>query len=325
MSKESSKEEILSYLRKGGGFVSGEKLSETLSLSRTAIWKQVQNLRHEGYQVEAHSKVGYRLLEVPDLLLPAEVKNGLKTKAFGQEIHHFKEVSSTIDIAKGLSLKGADTGTVVVAEEQKGGRGRQRRKWYSPKGGIWMSIILRPSISPQEAPLLTLAAACALARTIKANLGLEAKIKWPNDVLVSGKKVAGILTEMDAEPDRIIFVILSLGINANIRLDSLPSSILKEITSLERETKIRINRLDFFQALLEELEQVYLKLEEKEFGQVLESWKRLSITLGRQVKARTPTEEITGRAIGIDGTGALQIKLPEGKIRTVAAADMTLI
>ncbi len=319
-------EEILYFLKdKKGEYISGEYLSKRLSLSRTAIWKQIQTLKSQGYKIDASPRLGYRLCFVPDLLLPAEIRYKLSTKILGKEIHHFKEVESTNDVAKDLAIRGAPEGTIVVAEVQMRGRGRLDRGWFSPPGGIWISLILRPSMSPADIPKITLMTSVAVAKAISEVTGLGVKIKWPNDILLDGKKVAGILTEMGAEADRLNFVVVGIGINANVDIDIFPPDIEPHATSVKRALGENVDRLKLLRCLLERLERKYIRLQEGKFKGILNEWKGLCTTLGSQVKISTVDGEIQGKATGVDEHGALILKLASGKTKTIYAGDVTIL
>jgi len=319
-----SLDELLYFLKdKKGEYVSGEYLSKRLSLSRTAIWKQIQTLKSQGHKIDASPRLGYRLCFVPDLLLPVEIRYKLSTKILGKEIHHFKEVESTSDVAKDLAIRGAPEGTIVVAEGQTRGRGRLDRGWFSPPGGIWMSLILRPLLSPADIPKITLMTSVVVAKTISEVTGLGVKIKWPNDILLHSRKVAGILTEMGAEADRLNFVVVGMGINANV--DIFPPDIESHATSIKRVLGENVDRLKLLRCLLEQLERKYIRLQEGKFKGILNEWKKLCTTLGSQVKILTVDGEIQGKATGVDEHGALILKLASGEIKTIYAGDVTIL
>ncbi|MEW6188515.1 MAG: biotin--[acetyl-CoA-carboxylase] ligase [Actinomycetota bacterium] len=319
-----SLDEVLYFLKdKKGEYVSGEYLSKRLSLSRTAIWKQIQTLKSQGYKIDASPRLGYRLCFVPNLLLPVEIRYKLSTKILGKEIHHFKEVGSTNDIAKDLAIRGAPEGTIVVAEGQTRGRGRLDRRWFSPPGGIWISLILRPSMSPADIPKITLMTSVAVAKAIGEVTGLRVEIKWPNDILLRGKKVAGILTEMGAETDRLNFVVVGIGINANV--DIFPPDLEPHATSVRRVLGESVDRLKLLRCLLGRLERKYIRLQEGRFKGILNEWKELCATLDAQVKISTVDGEIQGKAIGVDEHGALILKLASGKTKTIYAGDVTIL
>src|SRR5262245_59652760 len=224
-------------------FVSGEKLAETLRVCRMTICNWVHRLQNEGLAIEVKSNIGYRLTQVPDLLLPHLIKRELRTEIFGRNIHHFFQVGSTNDVAFQLAQEGAVEGTVVLSEEQTSGRGRLGRRWLSEKHlGIYMSLILRPKLKPRHAPVLNLAVAVAVSRAIEQTCGLRADIKWPNDVLIDGKKCCGILTEMNADLDQIKYLVIGIGINVNHV--AFPKSLQGQASSLLLEGGRRFSRIE---------------------------------------------------------------------------------
>ena len=307
MMANQNKGEILKALRQCGGSLSGETLSKQLGISRVSIWKHIRSLKGGGYVIEASPR-GYRLVSSPDLLLPYEFPS------LEQKIHYFREVSSTMDVARELAKKGAEEGTIVIAEVQTHGRGRLSREWLSPEGGIYFTLILRPRISPAYAPRINLMAAVAVAATLRKLFGLNAQLKWPNDVLIEGKKVCGILAEMDAEMDVVNFVNIGIGINANISIPRFG----KTATSLRDALGRAISRKEFLRALLLEIER-WLPL--LMTADLLEEWKKLSATLNREVRVMSLGEEVEGQAIDIDATGALILKGKGGSLRTVLVGD----
>ena len=301
------KGQILNALRECGGYLSGETLSQQLGISRVSIWKHIRSLKQDGYVIEPSPR-GYRLVSSPDLLLPCEFPD------LEQRIHYFPQISSTMDAARQLAKKGAAEGTIVVAEAQTRGRGRLSRQWLSPEGGIYFTIILRPRISPAYAPRMNLMAAIAVAATIRKLFGLKAELKWPNDVLIEGRKVCGILAEMDAEMDAVNFVNVGIGINANNSVTRFE----KTATSLKDALGREISRKGFFSALLVEIERRQPLLMK---ANLLRDWKRLSATLHKQVRVMSLGEEVMGQAIDIDATGGLILKGKDGSLRTVLAGD----
>jgi len=301
------KGKILKALREGGDYLSGETLSKQLGISRVSIWKHIRSLKGDGYIIKASPK-GYRVVSSPDLLLPYEFP-GLE-----QRIHYFQEIGSTMDAARELAKRGAAEGTIVIAEAQTRGRGRLSREWLSPKGGIYFTLILRPKISPAYAPRINLMAAVAVATTIRKLFGLKAELKWPNDVLIEGRKLCGILAEMDAETDVINFVNLGIGINANTSVPQFE----KMATSLKDALGKEISRKDFLSALLVEIKRRQALLMEAD---LLEEWKKLSVTLNKDVKVIAPGEVIVGQAIDVDSTGALIIRERNGSLRNAVAGD----
>ncbi|MDH4269332.1 MAG: biotin--[acetyl-CoA-carboxylase] ligase [Dehalococcoidia bacterium] len=301
------KGQILNALRECGGYLSGETLSQQLGISRVSIWKHIHSLKRDGYAIEASPK-GYRLVSSPDLLLPCEFPD------LEQRIHYFPEIGSTMDAARELAKKGAGEGTIVIAEVQTLGRGRLSREWLSPQGGIYFTIILRPRISPVYAPRINLMAAIAVAATIRKLFGLKAELKWPNDVLIEGKKVCGILAEMDAEMDVVNFVNVGIGINGNNPV----SRFEKTATSLKDALGREISRKEFLTALITEIQRRQPLLMKAD---LLKEWKRLSATLNKEVRVMSLGEEVMGQAIDIDTTGALILKGKDGSLRSILAGD----
>ena len=317
---------ILELLRTAGSeFISGEEIANRLGVSRTAVWKHIKELREAGYSVASQPRHGYSLTEVPDTLLPEEVKYGLGTHCIGKEIVYFDSVGSTNVEAKKLAAKGAPEGTVVVAEEQGHGRGRMDRSYFAPKEkGIWFSVILRPKFLPQEAPKCTLLAAVSVAKAMET-IGLKAGIKWPNDIVEDGRKLVGILTEMHAEMDRIDYIVIGTGINVNIAPEEFPEEIRDTATSLSIMKGAHVPRTEFFRSVLEAMEGFYETACEKGFAPVLEEWKKYSVTLGQEVQVIGIGEHasFSGIAADIDEDGALLVDTQEGR-RRVLAGDVSI-
>ena len=302
-----------------GKRVSGENLAHELSVSRTAIWKHIKALRDEGYMIDSSTNLGYSLMNTPDTLTPGNIKAGLKTGVIGKDIKYFKETESTNITAREMAGS-VEEGTVVIAESQTGGRGRLGRKWLSPEGGIWLSIILKPKMQPSYAPRITILAGVSVAKTIRS-FGLPAKIKWPNDILINGKKVCGILTEIEAEIDMIEYCVVGIGIDANVDTESFPEEIRDSSTSLKKELGHEINRVDFVRKLLSEFEALYLKFQKDGFPSILEEWRNMSATIGEWVKITTQSKTIYGEAIGVDNEGALILETDEGKLEKIVAGN----
>ncbi|MFA6851144.1 MAG: biotin--[acetyl-CoA-carboxylase] ligase [Selenomonadaceae bacterium] len=315
---------ILDLLRKAGDeYISGEEIASKLGVSRTAVWKHIKELKQSGYSIDSHSRSGYCLKAAPDLLLPGEIENGRKTKVLGNVVKYYKSVLSTNNEAKKLAAQGAADGTIIVSEEQSTGRGRLSRGWYSPAGkGIWFTIILRPNFLPQEAPKCTLMAAVALAKAVK-KFGLDVGIKWPNDILFEGKKLVGILTEMNAEMDRVNYIIIGMGINVNIARDDFPDEIKDLATSFSIMKGERLPRLEILNELLYELEKLYETAQTDGFVPILEEWKKYSVTLGQEVNVIGINETFAGKAVDIDDDGALLVETTAG-IRRVLAGDVSI-
>jgi BirA family transcriptional regulator, biotin operon repressor / biotin---[acetyl-CoA-carboxylase] ligase len=309
-----TKEEILRILRGAGDHVSGETLAEKLGISRAAVWKHVHTLIKEGYGVDITQGKGYRLMSVPDRLYPSEVRFGLQTRLLGRKVVHLNSTGSTNTVARQLAERGVEEGTVVVAETQSRGKGRLGRKWITKPGGLWMSTILKPAIDPMHASSITLLAAVSVTKALRG-AGLEAVIKWPNDVLVNGKKICGILTEMSAEADAVNFIVLGIGVNVN---NDVP---IETATTMKAELGRDVDRVKFTQSLLETLEGDYLTFKDEGFTPILWSWRRYSDTLGRMVEVTYQDEIISGLAQDVDEDGSLLVKTTDGAVRKIVSGD----
>lgn len=323
-STEQTQEElILGFLAESGDdYTSGEALSGKLGLSRTAVWKRVEALRTKGYRIEAVPARGYRLVGVPDRLTSLELTPLLGSRELGRTIHHHESLGSTNEVAFRLAQDGAEHGEVVVAEQQTAGKGRRGRAWVSPPGlNLYFSVILRPELPPQRAPELTLVAAVALAETLRES-GADAAIKWPNDVHIDGRKVAGILTELSAEPERVHFVVVGVGVNLNARAEHFPEELRATATSLALALDARVPRARFAASLLTRLEEWLDLYLETGFDAVRTRWKELSSTLGQDVLVRTDRQELRGRAEDIDPSGALLVRTEEGSLERILAGDV---
>jgi BirA family biotin operon repressor/biotin-[acetyl-CoA-carboxylase] ligase len=308
-----------------GEFLSGQKLSETLGCSRTAVWKHIEDLRSEGYELEAVRKRGYRITYKPDKISGNEIQLGLKTEFMGRHIHFEEVLSSTQKIAHTLAGDGAKEGTIVVADQQTSGRGRLARAWYSPKQtGIWMSMILRPKIPINKTPQLTLLTAVALIQAIEEVTGLTPEIKWPNDILINGKKIVGILTELQAEADRVHSVIIGVGMNVNHTLDQFPEELQAIATSIAAETGEQADRAQIIQAIMMNFEKLYTSYLVHGFKPVKLLWESYAISLNKNLIARTLQGTIRGRAIGIDDEGVLLLETNEGNIEKIYSADIEI-
>lgn len=315
---------ILRLFREQGGFVSGGEISRSLRVSRTAVWKHISALRASGYVIEALPSRGYRLVSSPDLLDPAEIAAQLNTAVIGGRLVCLSETGSTNADAFRLAEEGAPEGTVVLADTQSRGKGRLGRNWSSPPGvNLYCSVILRPSVMPYEAPQLTFLSAVAVARAIELASGLRPEIKWPNDVLIGGGKVAGLLNEMSAETDRINFVILGIGVNLNMTAGQFPSDLRHPATSLLLETGRQVNRARFSSILLRELDLLYADFLALGFGRAREEWQERCNAHGREVAVNDAGREVArGMFDGIDGDGALLLRLPDGTVERILSGDV---
>jgi BirA family biotin operon repressor/biotin-[acetyl-CoA-carboxylase] ligase len=317
-------EEILQLLRDHSSeFLSGEEISRRLKVSRTAIWKGMNRLRTQGYEIKASTRSGYRLIQSPDLLTPSEIKPILKTKWMGRMVHYFRSLNSTNSKAYQLGLNGAKEGEVVIAESQEKGRGRLGRRWFSPPFlNLYISVILRPKILPHQASLITLMAAVATADAIEKFSGLPPIIKWPNDILLRDRKVAGLLNEIHSETDRIHFVVLGIGVNLNMDGKMFSKEIRTVATSLKIEIGRRVSRKAFLQFLLLELEAWYSIFLKEGSSPVLKAWRERAQIKGRRVKVTSFGETLAGVAVDVDSDGALILETQDGKRKRVVAGDV---
>jgi len=315
-------EPIINFLKGSEGYISGEDISRALKISRAAIWKYMQELRAEGYDIIAVPHLGYRLVSRPDKLLPHEIQFGLDTKYIGQKILHHESVSSTMDIAFRLGVENEKEGTVVCAEGQTKGKGRLGRQWSSPKNkGIYMSIILRPQLAPTAVSHLTLLTAVALCEAVRQATGLEAKIKWPNDLMIDNKKIAGILTELSAEMDRVRFVVIGVGVNVNT-----PGSVLPPgASSLKVEAEKNFCRITLAQEIFRKLEHWYERYKKEGFAPVIKQWKNYASTLGTRVRISDQQGDIEGEAIDLDENGGLIIRNDMGRTIKRMSGDVVQI
>lgn len=323
MQSDIRKKLLDAFAEANGGFLSGQALADLIGCSRTAVWKHIEGLREEGFVVEALKRKGYRIAETPSALTGDDIRLGLKTQFIGQSIYYRDSVDSTQKVALSLSHEKASEGTLVVADEQTAGRGRMDRKWHSPKGtGIWMSLLLRPNIPPQKAPQLTLLAAVAVARAIEEAAGITPEIKWPNDLLVNGKKITGILTELQAESDRIHSVIIGIGMNVNQKTGDFPEDLKVTATSIALETGKEVSRSMVIREFCAQFEKLYLMYLDKGFYPIKLLWESYAKGIGGRMRARTYNGVIEGRALGITSDGVLELEDDNGQIHLIYSADI---
>ena len=312
---------VLQALRQAPEPLSGEALAARLGLSRAAVWKRINRLKAQGYAIVGSPRRGYRLLAATDKLLPAEIALGLKARRLTGPVHHFDEVASTNDLAKELAAQGAPEGTLVVAEAQTGGRGRLGRQWDSPPGtGLYVSLLLRPKLPPTEMPQITLTTAVAVARAVTRVTGVTPGIKWPNDLLLAGKKLGGILTEMETESEQIRHLVVGLGLNVNN--PAFPAELSPLATSLLLATGRPHSRLKILQAWLEEFEELYGRFLAREFAGILDEWRRLTVTLGSRVTVRQGPVTICGQALEVAPDGALLVETAAGEVVRVTSGEI---
>ncbi|MDP8298897.1 MAG: biotin--[acetyl-CoA-carboxylase] ligase [Candidatus Tantalella remota] len=317
------KKEILGFFRDTeGGFVSGEDISDALGFSRAGVWKHISKLRKDGYVIEAVPHHGYRLSSSPDKLYGYEISAGLDTGTMGRKaIYHYETIPTTNDKAYELAEKGSEEGTIIIAETQTKGKGRMGRTWTSPKGqGIYMSMILRPDVETDEIPAITLVAAAAVIAAVKKTSGLEPGTKWPNDVMIEGKKLCGILTEIKAQPDKVDFLILGIGINVNTPAGKLPL----EGTALKEKCGRRLSRLELIRQILREFEKRYDILQKKGFAALRDECKKVSLVLKKEIRVEEHHKTIKGVAVDIDEKGVLIVKTAKDGLKRIFSGDVVL-
>ena len=323
-----TKDNLLLYLKEErGNWVSGELLSNKLAVSRAAIWKHVRKLKEDGYVIESSTRKGYLLSKVPDLLLVNEIQEGLDTRVFGKgNIVYFREIDSTNIRAKDLAAGGASEGTVVVAEKQTKGKGRRGRSWFSPRGdGIYASLILRPAIPPGEASRITLMTAVAVAETLLSLTQLEVRIKWPNDILINGKKIAGILTEISTGMEEVDYIVVGLGINVNTPSESFPEEIRGKATSILIETGRQFSRALLIRACLRWYENYYEMFKKGGFESVMRRWRELADIGGQRIMVDVIGKKYIGEVQDVDNDGVLILKDNLGRYHRILSGDITLM
>lgn len=319
--EHSIKNEIVRlFIENPSEYLSGEEISRLAGCSRAAIWKHIEELRKQGYEIEAKPRHGYRLKYRPDRIAPEEIYPHLEAEQFGCQIRYVESTPSTQNIAHQWAKVGAPEGAVVIAEEQVQGRGRMGKAWHSPpRTGIWMSLILRPPISLAEASQLTLLASVGIQEALAKVTRLSVKIKWPNDILVQGKKVCGILTEIRGEHDQIHYVIMGIGMNVNTEAKDFPEELKNVGTSLAIETGRKVHRASLVATLLEELERTYFQYLQEGFSPIRKKWEKKAGMLGHVVTARSMQNTVTGLAEHINEQGALLIRTSSGIVPVYSA------
>lgn len=307
------------------GYLSGEKIGRSLGLSRSAVWKNIKKLQSLGYIISSNQKSGYRLVAKTNLMLPWEISDGLQTEVIGRKIYYFDTIDSTQSFALKLALKPHENGTLIIAKRQTHGRGRHDRKWISPDGGIWISILLKPNFEVSQVSLFPMLVSLALAIAIEKTLKLKPKLKWPNDITLDDKKVAGILVDASIESNQIGYLVIGVGINFKIESSAinriLGNSGSYGVTTLIGE-KTKANPVVFLQTFLVELEKLYCKVIENNISKIRNDWKKRSSTIGKNVNISTPSGYVKGRATGIDNDGALLVSL-RGKTQRLLVGDVS--
>ena len=326
------KREILLKLKNSPlEYISGEHLSTVLGVSRTAIWKVINELKEEGYVIESSSKKGYRLSLTSDVLNSFEISEELKTKALGRNVVYLNRIDSTNNYAKKIALEGCEEGTLVVADYQTCGRGRLGRDWNSPdKKGVWMSLVLRPGIPFAEVQIITLAASVAVVQALYDVAQIEAGIKWPNDIIINGKKVCGILVEMNMEIDRINFLVLGIGLNVNQEKDDFSQELLDKAVSLKMhveetsDSQKILKRNELIAVILLKFEEIYDKVKSGTFEDIISEWKKYSVTLGKEVNITYKNEQYRGVAENIAKDGKLIVKCEDGTVKEVFSGEISV-
>ncbi|WP_058486500.1 biotin--[acetyl-CoA-carboxylase] ligase [Defluviitalea phaphyphila] len=318
------KSKVLQILKEEEGYISGEEISRALGVSRTAVWKVISSLKKEGYVIESSTNKGYYLKETPDLLTKEEVSYNLKTKYLGKDIYHYYQIDSTNKEAKKMAVNGAKEGTIIISEEQTLGKGRLGRGWISPpRLGIWMSIILRPLVSPLDASKITILGGLSVCKAIEKVTGLDVKIKWPNDIVINKKKVCGILTEMSAEMEKIDYIILGIGVNVNN--ENFPEDLKDKASSLKIEGNKKYNRKEIVQEIIMQFEKYYeIFIRDKNLNKFLEEYKDYCLTLNKDVKINSNKESFVGKAIDISEEGELIVQKEDGEIITVFSGEVSV-
>ena len=312
------RDKILLLLKKNC-FVSGEKLAKNLGISRTAIWKHIQILKNLGYDIKSVKNKGYQLISSPDIPISEEITKGLNTKIIGRNFFYYKSLDSTNTLAKQKIKKcHAPEGTIIVANVQTSGKGRKNRTWYSPEGGLWFSVILYPDIPPQQGMLITMISSISIAQAIKEITSLKPLIKWPNDILINGKKVCGILTELDAEMDRINYSVVGIGLNVNNTLDDV---LKKKATSLSKETKTKVSLVKLMRCIIKYLDKNYGKFVSGDYLYIKDLWFLYSDIIGREILVRDENIITKGLVSDVDKDGCLILKTNTG-IKRIISGDI---
>jgi BirA family biotin operon repressor/biotin-[acetyl-CoA-carboxylase] ligase len=312
------------FYQAAGQFVPADNLRRKLKLSATAVTSEIAELEKLGYTIESHPHFGYRLLGVPDRLTADDIKARLKTTLIGSEILVFEETASTNDVVEHLAKSGAREGLVVFAESQTRGRGRRGRSWSSPRGkGLWFSVLLRPTLPPSSASRITVAASVAVARAIRQLCRVDARIKWPNDVIIGSRKVGGILTELQVEADEILIAILGIGIDVNCEQNDFPQDVRQLATSLKLESGTGQDRVALVARVLAALDECY-QLALTDFETIADEWAKLCTTLGRHIVVTMGQRRIEGFAQALDGDGALLLRCDSGQMERILGGDLVV-
>lgn len=318
------KSEILTLLRESGGYLSGQELCKRFDVSRTAVWKVINQLKEEGYQIEAVQNKGYRLLASPDVLSVSELRSRLQTKWIAGEIRAYETVDSTNLEAKRCAQGDWSNGTLILADTQTAGRGRRGRSWESPVGvNLFYTLLLKPDIAPNKASMLTLVMALSVAEGIGETTGSGCAIKWPNDVVINGRKVCGILTEMDAERDYIHSVVIGAGVNVN--METLPPELRDKAASLLLECGKKVPRSVLLASILRRFEIYYeLFLQTEDLSLLQEAYNSLLVNRNQTVRVLDPQNTYEGIAQGINTAGELLVRRADNTVEAVYAGEVSV-
>ncbi|MCK4777413.1 MAG: biotin--[acetyl-CoA-carboxylase] ligase, partial [Actinomycetia bacterium] len=302
-----------------GKFISGENMAKKLGISRAAVWKHINILKREGYRIDSIPQRGYRLTAIPDCMNAYELKDSIGSDIFGNKIFYFNKIDSTQNYAKALASKDFPEGTVVVAESQGIGRGRLGREWVSPPGGIWFSFIIRPYIAPRNAGIIPLLSALSIVQSLR-EMDITTRIKWPNDIYLNQKKIAGVLVESEIEQDKIHWIVVGVGINANFKKSKLKN--IPGASTILEETKKKISRLNFLKSFFLNFKIYYDKLITEGSGEIINEVKECIMFLNEKVKLKAINKEVEGRLIAITDIGEIVIKLKEKEELTFSSGEL---
>ena len=308
-------------------YLSGQDLSDVLKISRVAVWKHIKKIQTLGYKIESKQKLGYRLIDNTEKLLPWEITRDLKTQLIGKRVYYFEEIDSTQNFAQNIAADKKENGTIIIAEKQTSGRGRLDRKWTSPKGGIWFSLIIHPKFDVSSSTLIPILSAVALSKSIKSVLDIETEVKWPNDITMNGKKVAGVLVDASFQTNSIDYLILGIGINFDIDTKKLEKRLTKTpnfygIDSLRgKEDKTPPKKL--LKEFLLQFEKNLFQLDKGEKSKIIKEWTKRAAGIGKKITINTSNGKISGISQGIDNDGALKVKT-RNEIKKIYVGDVVL-
>ena len=308
-------------------YLSGQDLSDVLKISRVAVWKHIKKIQTLGYKIESKQKLGYRLVNETEKLLPWEITTNLKTKVIGKRVYYFEEIDSTQNFAQQIASNKKENGAIIIAEKQTAGRGRLDRKWASPKGGISFSLIVHPKFDVASSTLIPILSAAALSKSIKSVLGIDTEVKWPNDITINGKKVAGVLVDASFQANNIDYIIIGIGINFDIDIKKLEKKLSKTpnfygINSL-RKKEDDIPPKILLKEFLLEFEKNLSQLENGEKLKIVKEWTKRAAGIGKKITINTSNGKISGISQGIDNDGALKLKI-RNKVKKIFVGDVVL-